>query len=322
MLKNVPSQERCKYSKNYPPPTIILHIISITFVRFNYFLAKNQQFMDISIYDNYSGAERDFNFFQIDGEYKMCDSLLAIICMRGSAKFHIRFREFEISRGDYLLIDSNTPFFIKENSEDFHIDVVRVGDSVFSLSYDEVLHRRLEKLIAERPTNSISNRKLLMFHMIHSYLKVMMRERGDFYRDLIVFEYIKIFLYEACHIMDDTVSAPNPKKKERNITNQFFQLMEKEYRTNRKVEDYANRIGVTAKHLASVIKKTTGKYPSEWMDNYILLESKRMLRSNDESIQEISYDLNFATPSHFGKFFKNHTGITPKAFRDSIFTNE
>ena len=278
--------------------------------------------MDISIYDNYSGAERDFIFFQIDGEYKICDSLLAIICLRGSAKFHIRFREFEIDKGAYLLINSNTPFFIKEHSDDFHIDVVRIGDSVFNLSYDEVLHKRLERLILERPTNRISNKKLLMFHMIHSYLKVMMKERVDFYRDMIIFEYIKIFLYEACHIMDDTVSAPNLKKKERNITNRFFQLLEQEYKINRKVEDYAGKIGVTAKHLASVIKKTTGKYPSEWMENYILLESKRILRSSEDSIQNISYDLNFATPSHFGKFFKKHTGITPKAFRDSTFTNE
>jgi AraC-like DNA-binding protein len=92
-----------------------------------------------------------------------------------------------------------------------------------------------------------------------------------------------------------------------------------DYKRNRKVENYAQIIGITAKHLAHVIKKTTGKYPSEWMDNYVLLESKRLLRSTDLSIQDISYDLNFSTPSHFGKFFKNQTGMTPKKFRDSIF---
>ena len=158
-----------------------------------------------------------------------------------------------------------------------------------------------------------------MFHIIHSYLKVMIKERNDFYRDMIIFEYIKIFLYEACHILDDTQSQGIPKSKERNITSHFFHLVEMDYKRNRKVENYAQIIGITAKHLAYVIKKTTGKYPSEWMDNYVLLESKRLLRSTDLSIQDISYDLNFSTPSHFGKFFKNHTGMTPKKFRDSIF---
>lgn len=274
--------------------------------------------MDISIYDNYSGAARDFNFFQIDGEYKMCDSLLTIICLRGKATFRIRLHEYEIRRGSYLLIKANEPFYITENSEDFRIDVVRVGDSVFDLSYDKILKQRLERLSIQRPTDNISNRTLMMFHIIHSYLKVMIKERNDFYRDMIIFEYVKLFLYEACRILDDTYSEGTPKSKERNITNLFFQLVEKGYKENRKVEDYATMIGITSKHLALVIKKTTGKYPSDWLENYVLLESKRLLRSTDMSIQHISYDLNFSTPSHFGKFFKSQTGITPKKFRDSI----
>ncbi|MBO5814500.1 MAG: AraC family transcriptional regulator [Bacteroidales bacterium] len=272
--------------------------------------------MDISIYDNYSGADRDFIFFHIDGEYKMCDSLLAIICLRGRARFRIRLRDYDIRRGSYLLIGANDPFYIAEKTEDFRIDVVRAGDSIFDLSYDDILKQRLEKLIIQKPTNIINNKKLLMFHIIHSYLKVMIKERNDFYRDMIIFEYVKIFLYEACHIMDDTQSEGTPKNKERNITAHFFHLVENRYKENRKVEDYAERIGISAKHLAYVIKKTTGKYPSEWLENYVLLESKKLLRNTDLSVQEISYDLNFSTPSHFGKFFKNQTGMTPKKFRD------
>lgn len=278
--------------------------------------------MDISVYDNYSSAARDFNFFQVDGEYKMCDSLLAIICMRGRARFRIRLHEYEIKRGTYLLIRANAPFYIADSSEDFRIDVVRVGDSVFNLSYDEILKNRLEQLTLQRPVADISNKKLMMFHVIHSYLKVMIKERQDFYRDMILFEYVKIFLYEACHILDDTFSDGTPKKNERNITSRFFQLIDEGYKTNRKIENYAAEIGITPKHLAFVIKKTTGKYPSEWLENYVLLESKRLLKSTDLSIQEISYDLNFSTPSHFGKFFKSQTGTTPKKFRDSILNSK
>ena len=278
--------------------------------------------MDISIYDNYSGARRDFDFFEIDGEYKMCDSFLTILCMRGRAIFKIRLHEFEISRGSYMLIRANDPFLVVESSDDFHIDVVRVGESVFSLSYDDVLKKRLDLLSIQRPTSKISARKTMMFHIIHSYLKVLMKERNDFYRDMILYEYVKIFLYEACHILDDTSSQSNVGKKDRNITSQFFINVDKYYKENRKVEFYAQLIGITPKHLAYIIKKTTGKYPSEWLDNYAVLEAKKILRSTDDSIQNISYDLNFATPSHFVKFFKAKTGMTPKEFRDHKPANE
>lgn len=278
--------------------------------------------MDISVYDNYSGANRDFDFFEIDGEYKMCDSFLTILCMRGRAIFKIRIHEFEISRGSYMLIRANDPFQIVEVSDDFHIDVVRVGESVFSMSYDDVLKKRLELLSIQRPTSKISARKTMMFHIIHSYLKVLIKERNDFYRDMILYEYVKIFLYEACHILDDTASQSNLGKKDRNITSQFFQNVDRYYKENRKVEYYAQMIGITPKHLAHIIKKTTGKYPSEWLENYAILESKKLLRSTDDSVQNISYDLNFATPSHFVKFFKAKTGMTPKEFRDNKYTNE
>ena len=273
--------------------------------------------MDISIYDNYSGASRDFDFFEIDGEYKMCDSFLTILCMRGRAIFKVRLHEFEISRGSYMLIRANDPFMIVESSEDFHIDVVRVGESAFAMSYDDVLKKRLELVSIQRPTTKISARKTMMFHIIHSYLKVLMKERNDFYRDMILLEYVKLFLYEACHILDDTASQSNLAKKDRSITNMFFMNVDKYFKENRKVEFYAQLIGISPKHLAHIIKKTTGKYPSEWLESYVVLESKKLLKSTDESIQNISYDLHFATPSHFVKFFKAKTGMTPKEFRDN-----
>lgn len=273
--------------------------------------------MDISIYDNYSGASRDFDFFEIDGEYKMCDSFLTILCMRGRAIFKVRLHEFEISRGSYMLIRANDPFMIVESSEDFHIDVVRVGESAFAMSYDDVLKKRLELVSIQRPTTKISARKTMMFHIIHSYLKVLMKERNDFYRDMILLEYVKLFLYEACHILDDTASQSNLAKKDRSITNMFFMNVDKYFKENRKVEFYAQLIGISPKHLAHIIKKTTGKYPSEWLESYVVLESKKLLKSTDESVQNISYDLHFATPSHFVKFFKAKTGMTPKEFRDN-----
>ena len=271
--------------------------------------------MDISVYDNYSGAVRDFNFFQIDGEYKMCDSLLLILCMRGRARFRIRLLDVEINRGYYLAIGANDPFFIVDSSEDFHIDVVRIGSSAFALSYDEVLKNRLERLLINRPASKISEKKTMMFHIIHSYLKVMIKERHDFYRDMILLEYVKIFLYEACHILDDTYSESNISQKERNITGDFFIMVEERFKEDRKVDNYAKDLGITAKHLAYVIKKTTGKHPSEWLESYVLLEAKKLLKSTDDSIQNIAFDLNFATPSHFSKFFKDRTDMTPKEFR-------
>lgn len=284
--------------------------------------------MNISIYDNYSGVERGFDFFLIDGKYKSCNSLLLIICLRGRGIFSLRGREFEMRRCSSLLIAPETPFYIMENSEDFHIDVIRIGNDVIhnnlihfghstiDISQDKFLKQEIFKLLYERPMHNISEKKTTMFHIIHSYLKVLKNEEDELYRDLIIYQYLKIFFLEACHIHEMNSNLNKGNKRENILTKDFFALIETNFRENRKVEFYASEIGVTAKHLASTIKKTTGRHPSEWLDEYTLIEAKKLLRSGVDTIQSISIDLNFATPSHFSSFFKSRTGMTPKEFRN------
>lgn len=271
--------------------------------------------MDISIYDNYSGVEKDFEFFNLDGQYQECDSLLCAICMRGTATIKIRLQEYQMKRCDFLVIGPHIPFYIVEQSDDFHIDIIRAGLSIFDFATEDFLKIHLERLTRGCPICTLTARKLIMFHTIHSYLKLLVKVENNRYRNLVVYEYIKIFFYEVCYILDNQHKRIKIPKRDREITKEFFRSIESNFRNNRKVEFYADRIGVSPKHLAHVIHNVTGKYPSDWIEGYLLLESKKLLRKTKDSIQVISFDLNFATPSHFGKFFKDKTGQTPREFR-------
>jgi AraC-like DNA-binding protein len=271
--------------------------------------------MDISLYDNYSGVARDYELFNLDGRYQECDSMIAVICMRGTATIRIRLQDYSIKRCDFIVIGPNIPFYIAEQSDDFHIEVIRVGLSMFDFATEDYLGIHLNRLTKGCPVCTLTSRKLLMFHTIHSYLKVLAKGDDNRYRDLIVYEYLKVFFYEVCYILDHQQERSKIPKRDREITREFFLTVEKNFRNNRKVEFYAEQIGITAKHLAHVVHSVSGKYPSEWIESYLILESKKLLRKTKDSIQVISFDLNFATPSHFAKFFKDKTGMTPKEFR-------
>jgi AraC family transcriptional activator of pobA len=47
------------------------------------------------------------------------------------------------------------------------------------------------------------------------------------------------------------------------------------------------------------------------------LEAKRFLVYTNQSIIEISFQLGFAEPTNFIKYFKLQSGITPSKFRES-----
>ncbi|MDR1673524.1 MAG: helix-turn-helix domain-containing protein, partial [Bacteroidales bacterium] len=75
------------------------------------------------------------------------------------------------------------------------------------------------------------------------------------------------------------------------------------------------KLCLTSKHLSAVIKKTTGKSAFEWINDYVILEAKSLLRATNMTVQQISEELNFANQSFFGKFFKRAVGVSPKEYR-------
>lgn len=97
----------------------------------------------------------------------------------------------------------------------------------------------------------------------------------------------------------------------------FKKLLYKEYRSQRTVQFYADRLNITPKHLSEQLKKFTGKTAGEWIDEAIILEAKVLLQNKKYSVAEVSAQLNFADQSVFGKFFKAHTQFTPLQYRKS-----
>lgn len=97
--------------------------------------------------------------------------------------------------------------------------------------------------------------------------------------------------------------------------NKFIGLLAKDYRNHRQVKYYAKRMNLAPKYLSRIIKESSGIHASVWIDRYVVSEAKNMLRYSDMNIQQIAYELNFADPSFFGKYFKKHTGYSPKEYR-------
>lgn len=52
-------------------------------------------------------------------------------------------------------------------------------------------------------------------------------------------------------------------------------------------------------------------------DDYVVLEAKTLLKSTNLTILQISEELHFANQSFFGKYFKQHTGLSPMRYRRS-----
>lgn len=101
------------------------------------------------------------------------------------------------------------------------------------------------------------------------------------------------------------------------LTEKFLSLVQQYFKKERFLDFYASQLEVSTKHLSRTVKEATGFSAVDWIDRFVILEAKVLLKSTTMSIQQISDELHFASQSFFGKYFKKHTGSSPKDFRNT-----
>lgn len=110
-------------------------------------------------------------------------------------------------------------------------------------------------------------------------------------------------------------SEPTPRHHRQLVLHNFRKLVEQYYREKRLPKDYAAELYITPNHLNALCNDLLGKTAGDVIRERILLESKRLLVNAGLTISEIASQLSFTDTSHFTKFFKKDTGITPEEFR-------
>lgn len=96
---------------------------------------------------------------------------------------------------------------------------------------------------------------------------------------------------------------------------QFIALVSQHHNKERGMAFYADKMHITPKYLSKIIKQESGRSGPDWIDSFVVLEAKNLLKYTDKPVKEIVWQLNFPTPSVFNKFFKKHTNLTPSEYR-------
>ena len=100
------------------------------------------------------------------------------------------------------------------------------------------------------------------------------------------------------------------------VMQRFIALLEHgDYRKNREVSYYADKLCVTPKYLSEVCKKVSGFSANTWINRYAAVELVHLLKDKSLSLTDIAYMFDFSSPSHFSRFVQNNLGQKPSAFR-------
>ncbi len=128
-----------------------------------------------------------------------------------------------------------------------------------------------------------------------------------------VFYQITNYLYKRIEMSRANGTAP----RRSTYVEDFLRLVHVYYMKERSVSFYASQLYISPKYLSLLVKEVTGRTAARWIDFFVIMEAKNMLRYSGKNVQQVAYALNFSNQSSFGKYFKHLTGMSPTEYQKS-----
>ncbi|MEM7086711.1 MAG: AraC family transcriptional regulator [Bacteroidota bacterium] len=152
------------------------------------------------------------------------------------------------------------------------------------------------------------------FALLHSFFVEEFKNTDNIQGEMLLV-LLKRLIITSVRIARKTLPEADMPQSKLDMIRKFNLLVEAHFREKHKVSDYAEMLHISAKSLSNLFLKYYSKSPLKVIGERICLEGQRLLRFSDQNMNEISDTLGFLEPSHFSKFFKKHTGLSPIAYR-------
>ena len=252
------------------------------------------------------------------GELSLDGHGLIVICTEGIAQFDYDGQQIRLHKDDLFLYMAHSVVTNFMSSSDFNCRQIWFsrGELWNINKYGEVSLSDLPYL-KRHPIMHLTEDDVKLLDDYFQLLCRRMRDPSPVLYSNIVRSLVSTMMLEILSMMrrqepENTVTTGVHRQR---LANEFMRLVEQSDGRIRKVDDFANQLNITPKYLSTLLKETMNRRPSEMIHFYTLKAIEHRLRYTDMTMQEIANDLNFANASFFGKYFKEHAGMTPLDFR-------
>lgn len=254
------------------------------------------------------------------------DGFMVIYCLKGRIRLNVNLEEYELSENMLFLYLPGNLIRINElvdtKQEDMHFKCIGISKEFISgLMFD--VNRIFTKNISivKHPCITLPDTEARLLSAHHNLLTDMISSQVDC-RVESIGSIVSSALYLLISVWTSSLNRQEPvieaaTTRSRLVFEQFIKLVSEYHTMYRNVGFYADKLCLTPKYLSRIIKEASGKSAPEWIDSYVILEAKNLLKYSNLAIKEIVYRLNFPNQSVFYKFFKARTGMTPTDYRNS-----
>ena len=272
--------------------------------------------LNVRFDDNIHPFEHPFRF----------DGILLLYCVKGNMRMSINLNEYDITDNSLILCTpqnilkaADIPYQEKASLHYVVIAMSQKFASELRLDFKRLLSEGMPLVDAPVATLSPDDRELVAryLELVAKVSKSEMKFKDDALRSLMSSLFCMVAGVWMEKVDEMKKASAQTTTRSRMIFEQFIRLVSEYHTRHRNVGFYADKLCLTPKYLSKLIKTASGKSAPEWIDSYVILEAKNLLKYSDITIKEIVYRLNFPNQSVFYKFFKARTGMTPSEYRNS-----
>lgn len=276
------------------------------------------QFLDNS-YLKLDSSSTDFNELKAKIPLILDAGVVVFVCLKGEGKIVVDMQTISIRRGSIVILLPYSVIQLADISDDTRITLIATGMGFLDkLALSQPVENYVEK-IREMPCLQLNENQLEQAKKIYLFVEELYKEATGPLKQEIRSSLLTLLALEIVTLFAENKESGNPRlSRQDQVFRNFTISLAKNVSQHRTVEFYANEACLTPKYFSTVIKKRSGKLPMDWITERTIVLIKFLLHNSDKSIQEISNDLNFPNQSFFTRYFKNHTGFTPSAFRLNV----
>lgn len=250
-------------------------------------------------------------------EYVVIDYGMILLCTEGEANIRVHFSEWLLKPGAVITLFPGDVVSITHKSEEFKAETLRYAASLLREASLQLEHTVYSELKADRCRTESATLTSIVSNMF-ALLRLYFEQEGCICLDQLVLLQLKAFFlgfYDYLYRNPIERKADNGSPRTRELFNRFMRELENRYRQSRDVSFYAELLNISPKYLNIVTQRITSHTIKTIIDQYVVLQIKQSLSTEEKSIKQIAWEYHFSDLSFFCRYFKQHTGMTPQQFR-------
>jgi len=257
---------------------------------------------------------KDFVIFQnsgyINNQIPMCCSFYTLILnIKGEPISYVNQYKYDVKEKSLQLLVPGVLYSFEDIKDDKESLIIFFEHDFLSSENLELLEFFQKEFEPNTLTQETYMEVLSIFKLLNQEYK---HKKTDYQ------EYSKLLLLQIIYLLKREKSTRIVKSvltRSQQITNHYLALIEEDFQTKKTVQEYANILDITSKHLSETIRETLNESALFLIHKRIIKEIQYQLCYTTLSIKEISSTLYFSNSSDFGRFFKRHKKLSPRDYR-------